>query len=123
MSEHPADGEIACLARELSREERLEVFRRATRTLPKWYAQEIRRGMSDAALTEALKQVLGIQGGSGGPGMLDVAYQGAGLKIWGGWEWPNLVTDTPLFSGEATVAMARDVYDIADPDSQQLTLL
>ncbi|AGI68687.1 hypothetical protein OAN307_c31530 [Octadecabacter antarcticus 307] len=98
------------------------MFRIATRALPKWFADEIAIGMTDTALTSALEQVLGIFGGSCGPGRLDVAHQAAGLKIWGGWRFLNLRTETPPFSGAKTLAMARHIYGIPDPDDEQMAL-
>jgi hypothetical protein len=49
-------------------------------------------------------------------------YQGSGLKIWGGWEVINHVTAKPLFSGTRSIAMAREVYGIADPTDGQMDL-
>ena len=79
--------------RPLSQADKEEAFRIATRALPQWYADEIAVGMTDTALTSALEQVLGIFGGSCGPGRLDVAHQAAGLKIWGGWHFLNHRTE------------------------------
>lgn len=114
--------DVENIARPLTEADKLEVFRRATRALPRWYPDAVRRGMTDADLAEALEKVLG-DGGSGGPNMLDVSHKGAGLRIWGGWSWPNIVTDPPLFAGNATIAKAREGYSIADPDNRQLSLL
>jgi hypothetical protein len=102
--------------RPLSQTYKEEAFRIATRSLPKRYADEIAVGMTDTALTSALEQVLGIFGGSCGPGRLDVAHQAAGLKIWGGWHYLNHRTEKPLFSNAKTLAMARHIYRISDPD-------
>jgi hypothetical protein len=108
--------------RPLSQVEKEEVFRIATRALPKWHADAIASGMTDAALTSALEQVLGIFGGSCGPGRLDVAHQAAGLKIWGGWHFVNHHAEKPLFSGAKTLAMARHIYGIGNPDDEQMAL-
>ena len=62
-------------------------------------------------------------GGSGGPDSFSISYQGAGLKIWASWEGINLVTDKPIFESRATIAMARHVYGIPNPDDRQLSLL
>ena len=35
----------------------------------------------------------------------------------------NLVTDAPLFAGEATMRMARELYGIRDPAERQLSML
>lgn len=108
--------------RVFTRADKEEVFRIATRALPKWYAEAIAKGMADAELTAALEQVLGIFGSSCGPGRMDVAHQAAGLKIWGGWHFVNQHTEKPLFQGAATLAMARHVYGIANPDDDQMAL-
>ena len=79
--------------------------------------------MSDGELWRALQETLGIFGGSGGPDRPSVTYRGTGLKIWGAWEVINHVTTAPLFSGQATVDMAREVYGIGDPTQDQLSLL
>jgi hypothetical protein len=106
----------------LSEADRELVFRQATSALPKWYSEQIATGMTDAELTSALEAALGIWGGSFGPDKLDVVHKGAGLKIWGGWHIVNHVTDPPLFQGAQTLAMARHLYAIANPDEPQLTL-
>lgn len=108
--------------RALTRADKEDVFRIATRALPKWYAEGITKGMTDADLTAALEQVLGIFGGSCGPGRLDVAHQASGLKIWGGWHIVNHHTEQPLFQGNQTLAMARHLYGITDPDDRQMGL-
>ncbi|AXI44013.1 hypothetical protein [Sulfitobacter sp. SK011] len=108
--------------RPLSQADKEEEFRIATRALPKWYAEEVAKGMSDAVLTSALGHVLGIFGGSCGPGRLDVARQAAGLKIWGGWHLVNHHIEKPLYSGATTLAMARHIYGIGDPDEEQMAL-
>ncbi|MEI9904730.1 MAG: hypothetical protein WDN06_12740 [Asticcacaulis sp.] len=77
--------------------------------------------MTDRELEAALKETLGIMGGSGGPGELDILYQGAGLKIWAGWEVCG-IRDKPVFQGAATIRMAREVYSIHQPGDTQLAL-
>ena len=99
--------------------EKVEVFKLATRSFPRRNAEAIKRGMTDTELENALKINLGIFGGSGGPDCLSVTYQGAGLKIWGGWQTVNHVTEKPLNSGRHTVAVAREVYGISDPSEKQ----
>jgi hypothetical protein len=98
-------------------------FRIATKALPIWYADQVAAGMTDEALETALERVLGIFGGSCGPGQLDVMHQGAGLKIWAGWHIVNHVTEAPIIRGQTVVAMAREVYGIPNPDDRQLPLL
>ena len=107
----------------LTQAERAEVFRLATRSLMTRYEDELAAGMSDAELKEALEKVLGIFGGSGGPGRLGVTFTGSGLRIWGGWHIINHCVEAPLFSGNASIAMAREIYGISNPDNKQLSLL
>lgn len=107
----------------LSLDEKAWAFRRATSGFPKRYADQIQRGMSDAELTSALKDCLGIFGGSGGPDCIDVSFQGSSLKIWASHEIHNHVTAKPIVEGTATVKMARAVYSIADPTDAQMPLL
>ena len=57
-----------------------------------------------------------------GPGRLDVAHQAAGLKIWGGWHFLNHRTEKPLFANAKTLAMARHIYGISEPDDEQKAL-
>jgi len=106
----------------LSRVDRELIFKIATCGLVHHYGDQLASGMTDYDLKHALKNVLGIFGGSGGPGTPSVSYQGNGLKIWGAWEVINHVTTAPLFSGQATVYMAREVYGIADPTKDQMSL-
>lgn len=106
----------------LSREDKEWVFRKATSGFERRFAQEISNGMSDADLENALKDCLGIFGGSCGPNQLCVTQQGSCLKIWGSWEIHNHVTKTPLFSGKSTLAMARLAYGITDPTDNQMQL-
>ncbi|MCK0103224.1 hypothetical protein [Pseudohalocynthiibacter sp. F2068] len=107
----------------LSVADKEEAFRIATRALPKWYAREITLGMRDDELANALERVLGIFGESCGPGRLDVAHQASGLKIWAGWHIVNHHQERPIFQGCETLAMARYIYGIADPDDTQIPLL
>ncbi len=109
--------------RTLSQADKEDAFRIATRALPKLYGDRIDAGMSDVELTTALEQVLGIFGGSCGPGRMDVAHQASGLKIWGGWHIVNHHDEAPLFQGRATLAMARYIYGISDPGDAQIPLL
>ena len=78
--------------------------------------------MTDAELTAALENALGIFGGSCGPGRMDVAHQAAGLKIWGGWHIVNHHIEKPLYQGTKTLAMARYIYGIDNPDEDQMAL-
>lgn len=109
--------------RALSAADKEVAFRIATRGLVLRYADRIEKGMTDAELAAALADALGVFGGSCGPTRLHVMHQGAGLKIWAGWHIVNHVIEQPLFAGSSTVAMARSLYRIADPDDPQLPLL
>jgi len=106
----------------LSEADKKTVFRKATAGFQRRYASQIETGMSDSDLEAALKSDLGIFGGSGGPDQLSIAYSGTDLRIWGSWTTVNSVRDKPLFSGRQTIAMARQVYAIADPDDEQMKL-
>lgn len=109
--------------RPLTRQDTEEVFRIATRGLAARHQLRITEGMTDVELTSALEEVLGIFGGSCAPGRLSVAHQASGLKIWGGWHIVNHHTEKPLFQGARTLAMARYLYDIKDPNDDQQSLL
>ena len=102
--------------------DKTEVFRIATRRLPSICGDRLNTGMIDAELEQALKLVLGEFGGSGGPDTYSITYAAAGLRIWGGWHVVNHVLEKPLFAGQATIAKAREVYGIPDPDNDQLSL-
>ncbi len=108
--------------RPLSRADKDEAFRTATKALPKWYPDAAERGMTNEDLAAALERVLGIWGGSCGPGRMDVVFQGSGLKIWAGWHIVNHHEEKPLFKGKATIAMARHHYGITDPKDDQMSL-
>lgn len=107
----------------LSEQDRIKVFKLATKGLVHRYHNKFESGITDAELKSALEDALGIFGGSGGPDRLSVSHKGAGLCIWGGWHSINHVKEKPLFAGATTIAMAREVYGIADPDSDQMSLL
>ncbi|MGO6851638.1 hypothetical protein ACCS68_14680 [Rhizobium beringeri] len=101
-------------------------FRRAVCSMAgakeRWAARA-ERPMSDAELAEALRYEIGEFGGGGGPDTVDYAYQKSGLKIWGGWKWPNPHTTKPLFQGTATIAETRRLFGICKPsDDRQLSL-
>ena len=113
----------SCPSDPLTRQELIEVFKLATKGLVILYGNQFESGMGDAELKSALEQVLGIFGGSGGPDRLSVCFKGSGLYIWGDRQSFNHVKAIPLFKGTATIAMAREVYGIADPNLEQLPLL
>ncbi len=108
---------------QLTQQERIEAFKLATKGLVNRYGSHFDQGMSDSELNAALEQVLGIFGGSGGPDRLSVSFKGAGLRIWAGRQSINHVEEKPLFSSTTTMAMAREVYGIANPEHEQMTLL
>ncbi len=108
--------------RSLTEADKVMIFKLATASLPRRYSQAIKTGMSDEELATALQKVLGIFGGSGGPGRPLISFAGPSLRIWGGWHIVNHVQEKPLFTGSATIAMARAVYKISDPKDGQLSL-
>ena len=114
--------EAASPFKPLSRKDKELIFRLATKSFVHRYGDQFDKGMSDGELWHALQSSLGIFGGSGGPDTPSITYQGTMLKIWGDWSVVNHVTTKPLFSGKATVDMAREVYGIPDPDNDQLRL-
>lgn len=73
------------IKRPLTEADKREGFIRATGGFSgaktRW-ADRAARDLNDAELAEALAYELGIFGGSCGPGMLHLTFQGAGLKIW-----------------------------------------
>jgi hypothetical protein len=109
----------------LTREEMEHAFRRATAGFfggkHRWI-ERAAKGLTDEELAEALKCEIGIFGGEGGPGMLGISYQGSGLKIWADRGIGSL-RRKPILAGAATVAMARSVYGIKNPDDKQMSLL
>ena len=58
---------------------RKHIFKIATTSLPRRYANEIEAGMTDEELSDALQSVLGIFGGSGGPDRYSITFMGSGL--------------------------------------------
>lgn len=106
----------------LTPDEKAQAFRRATSGFEKRFAEQISHGMSDAELADALKDCLGIFGGSAAPGEISLCYQGAGLKIWAARSCPNHVLEKPIFEGSATIEMARHIYEIRDPADTQMLL-
>jgi hypothetical protein len=120
MSADPEDIDVA--TRPLSEADKIAAFRACTRSLPERYREEIAAGMTDAELARALEQVLGIFGGcSARRGVPSLTYKGAGLKIWAGWEYAD-PQDKPIFAGQATIDLARQLYRIPNPEDGQLRL-
>ena len=110
------------LPKPLTGKEREQAFRIATRSLAHWYEKEIASGMSDLELEAALIRSLGIMGGCGGPGRMSIEFRGSGLRIWAARGSLNSFQQKPIFSGKATVAMARELYRIPDPTNPQMQL-
>lgn len=107
----------------LTPDEKVYAFRRATSGFEKRFAEQIQRGMSDEELSNALKESFGIFGGSAGPGIPHVCYQGAALKIWMDCRQGGIATAQLVCQGTATLNMAREVYSIPDPADAQMSLL
>jgi hypothetical protein len=105
--------------------ERVAGFRKATSgtagAAARWQ-ERAAKGMSNDELAKALAYEIGSFGGSGGPDSLCLTYQAAGLKILIGWEIGNTREQPPTIQGQATVAMARELYGIKDPADKQLAL-
>ncbi len=79
--------------------------------------------MTDTELAAALERILGIMGGgSSRTNCPAFAYAGSGLRIWASWGILPDMQDTPVFSGAATIRMAREVYRITDPSNPQLAM-
>ena len=106
--------------RPLTEADRTEIFKLATHGFSKQFAEAIKHGMTDQELQAALSRTLGIFGGSSGPDRFSTTFTGSGLRIWGGWHIVNHVKEKPLFAGRRTIAKAREVYGISNPDNKQL---
>jgi hypothetical protein len=119
-----ADCEDAPAAtRPLTEADKIVAFRACTRSFPKHYAAEIAAGMTDDQLAAALERHIGILGGASARKYCpSIAYRGAGLCIWASWGSADF-KGTPIYSGVATLRLARQLYGIADPDERQLQLL
>lgn len=107
--------------RSLTDADKLHIFCTVTRGFARRHSPAFGRGMTDDDLANALGDAFGIMGGRAAPDEPYIVYQGAGLKIWGGWTYQT-PRDRPIFTGAATIAMARRVYGIADPSERQLAL-
>jgi hypothetical protein len=113
------------MSRALTHEDRLHIFRNVFGTLGRRdrFTSRANGAMTDEELRRALEDAMGIEGGSCRQDRPYVHYRRAGLKIWGDWEWASPFRDQPLWQEEATLRMAREVYGIADPNVQQMSLL
>lgn len=87
------------------------------------WQERAQSGLTDEQLFEAVHYELGIAGGSSQTEKRpSISYQGAGLKIWASWGFLNPHNDQPIFEGSATLRIAREVYQITNPDDDQLSL-
>jgi len=77
-------------------------------------------GMSDAEIEFALKDQFGDFGSRGGPDQLHITQQATGLKIWISWYIHNYVREEPALVGDNTIAMAREIYGITNPNDGQM---
>ncbi len=109
----------------LTEEEKRSAFLRAVSgyqgSKDRW-AKRIQTGLDDDGLKKALKYELGHFGGSGCKDSINIAYQGDGLKIWAGAYSLNPCIDAPIIEGTQTIKMARHVFGIIDPATQQMDL-
>lgn len=103
--------------------DKVAAFQAATGAFARRFANRFAAGMTDVELTDALRDSLGIFGGRGGPAQMHLTWQGVGLKIWASWRVHNHVQERPIFEGAGTVAMAREVYGISNPENSQLSLI
>lgn len=113
--------------RELTEDDKRAAFIQSTTgfaNAPERWKQRAATGLTDEQLAEALRFEIGIFGGASGPDRMATAHQGAGLKIWASWNgWIDTGKEKPIFAGDATVRMAREVFGINDPEDGQMRLL
>lgn len=109
----------------LTEENRKEAFLRSVMNMEgakmRWQ-ERAKTGLTDSELEKALRYELGTAGGSGGSDILNISYQGSGLKIWAGWRYILTSYDVPIFEGKSTIAMARKTFNIANPNDKQISL-
>ena len=86
------------------------------------WQERAKRGLNDIDLSEAVRYELGIEGYSGCRDSLKVWNRGAGLKIWASWDSINTYEQKPIFEGNQTIAIARHVFAIPNPDDKQMSL-
>ena len=110
-----------CLSADLSNEDLVKAFRRATSSMSgageRW-AQRAQCAMSDKDLAIALEFEIG-QIGESYFGPTGIACEGHGLKIWVG-EFPSRHKDKPILHDAQTIRLAREVYGVADPAVKQM---
>lgn len=105
----------------LTPDEKQYAFLVATRFFDERYGDTASQGMTDEQLTKALQDGLGRRVIWGGPGRMSGACQPDGLKIYAERN-PFEVSTRPIFAGRTTLAMARVLYNIPDPDEVQQSL-
>lgn len=84
------------------------------------YQHMFEGGMSDAEIESALKNQFGDFGSRGAADQLYITYQSSGLKLWVSWHIHNYVQEEPTLFGIRTIAMAREIYGITNPDDVQM---
>ncbi len=113
------------ISRILSGEDRETAFIRAVTNMSgakqRW-KERAETGLSEEQLSEALHYELGIAGGNSCHNSINIAYKGAGLKIWASLQSVNPCIDAPIFEGKQTIAMAREIFEIVDPADRQMNL-
>ena len=114
------------MTRELTTEEKRRAFSRATGGMSgageRW-KERAASGMTDEQLAAALAYELGIEGGASSWNDVPAYHvKGAGLQIWISWDFPRCHQEKPTFKGSDTVAMARQVYGIRNPEDKQMDL-
>lgn len=114
------------MTRKPTAEEKRRAFSRATGGMSgageRW-KERATRGMTDQQLAAALAYELGIEGGASSWNDIPAYHvKGAGLQIWISWDFPRCHQEKPTFRGSDTVAMARQVYGIRNPEDKQMDL-
>ncbi len=113
------------VTRILTEEDKKQAFIRAvtntTGAKDRWQ-ERVETGLNDQDLHDALRRELGIAGGGGCRDSVKVEYEGSGLKIWASWQGVMPCIDAPIFEGRHTIAIARLVFGIPNPDDQQMSL-
>ena len=87
------------------------------------WQQRKETGLNDEELYEALRYALGTEGGSSGSDMISIHYSSSNLRIWASWECCYPIEKKDLIcEGKKTVAMARELLGISDPNLDQLSM-
>lgn len=83
---------------------------------------DIEQGLTDDELTAFLQAHMS-EGGSCGPGIISINYNGSGLRVWA--DWNNVHPrdkGTLVSAGAETRDRARRVFAVRNPDDYQLSL-